>query len=339
MAARFDALTTSRDAIVASVVRALYERHPEWETRWGPAGRESCSRDVGFTLSFTEAALRSGDPTILHDYGRWLAGLLLSRGVPTTSAKDSFDLLADALADRLPHEEADEASRALRVAREALDAHTFAASGTAHLSGRALDLLNALLVADRAAVTRILEEAREAGLGVAQIADAVVQPAMAEVGARWARNEISVAEEHRATALAQSALARLFPGATAQEGGGRAVLACVEGNLHSLGLRIFADALEDAGWSVEHLGADVPTRDLLAFLRKHEVDLVGLSVSLPLHLETAQRVVSALRRELGDACPRIVVGGIPMRGSAKGADYIAADAVFADAASGIADLR
>lgn len=333
-----DRLRESRDALVATVVDEFYRRHPEWTERWGATGRESCVRDVGFTLAFLEASLRSRDPSILREYARWLGSLLRSRNVPMESARESFDMLAVAVRGVLPEAEAARVAEALQEAKAGFDEVQAPPAGIAERSPAAEKFLAALIAGDRPGLQRILEEASSGGLSIAQIADAIIEPAMTEIGARWARNEISVADEHRATALAQLVLARLAP-APATKVEGSAVIACVEGNLHSLGARVVADALEGEGWDVHFMGADVPTRDLVAYLREHPVELVGLSVALPLHLPMAERVVAALRRELGPSCPRIVLGGKPIRDSAQGASFVEADAVFHDAASGVAGAR
>lgn len=335
---RVDALTVARARIIASTVERLYERHPDWTQRWGPSGRGSCSRDVGFTLAFAEAALLSEDPTILVEYARWLARILRSRAVPVDSARESFILLADALRDILPQEDADAAEASFLAAGAALEGSIEAPESATPLTPFAARFLDALLKSDRIAVQEILQSAGDAAMGAARIADEIIRPAMAEVGARWARNEITVAEEHRATALAQAALSRTTFGAR-PSGARTVVVACVEGNLHSLGARVVADAFEADGWNVEYLGADVPTRDLIAFARTREVNLIALSIALPTHIAAAKGAVEALRRSFGPDCPRIIVGGKPARDFARGVGSIAADAVYMDAASGVSGTR
>ncbi len=334
----FDALAESRERCVTTVVDQLYERHPEWVARWGPSGRENCTRDVGFTLAFAEAALRSGDPQILVDYSRWLANLLRDRGVPVDSARESYALLSRALGGVLPTDESARAAALFAAGQVALAEGASMEGGRAPLAPVATSFLDALLASNRVELERILRDASEGGMSMAQVADTIIQPAMTEVGARWARNELSVAQEHRATALVQLVLARFSP---LPRGGARAaaLIGCVEGNLHSLGARVVADTFEADGWDVHFMGADVPTRDLIAYVRAHAVDIIGLSVALPLHLISAQRVVAALRRELGAACPRIVVGGKPVLEFSRGSAFVAADALFSDAASGLHGAR
>ena len=151
--------------------------------------------------------------------------------------------------------------------------------------------------------------ARLAGAGTAadELIVDLLAPAEREVGARWARREWSVAQEHAATAVVDAALAML---ALEHEpalptGARRAVVACVEGEWHSLPARMAAELLRLEGWDVVFLGPSVPADDLGAHVRDLEPDVAGLSCSVPLFLTGAQRSIEACR----DAGVPVVAGG------------------------------
>jgi len=57
----------------------------------------------------------------------------------------------------------------------------------------------------------IMEEGLDAGHSVPELHLGVIRPAQHEIGLLWERNELSVAREHVASALAQLALAQLYP--------------------------------------------------------------------------------------------------------------------------------
>lgn len=90
----------------------------------------------------------------------------------------------------------------------------------------------------------------------------------------------------------------------------KAVFACVEHNHHSLWLRIVADAYELAGWSVEFLGADTPTRELLERLEQVRPELVGLSVSMVRQLPQLKDAVDRIRALFPEQSPRILAAGL-----------------------------
>lgn len=327
-----------RDPTLEATVQALYARHPEWDQRWGLAGREATERDVAYHLDYLEAALRHDVPEMFEHYAAWLRDVLETRDVPSATMVESFHELAAQLRRRLPREQAGAAAEVLEAgARAAAGAFEgpFAGPPVEDLPGGDA-LLEALLDGDWRRSEGIVREALAAGAPYPVVADRLVAPVMREVGRRWQGNRITVAQEHLATAIAQGVLARAFvDAAPPRERGGKAVFACVEGNLHSLGLRLVADAFELQGWDVEFLGADVPTRDLVAHVRARAPAVLGLSVSLPQQLATAAAAVQAVRRALGEERPFILVGGLPVRAFPRVVGAVGADAAAADALAAV----
>jgi DNA-binding transcriptional MerR regulator len=85
----------------------------------------------------------------------------------------------------------------------------------------------------------------------------VVLPYLRRLGDRWAAGEVSVAHEHFASNLIRGRLLGLARG-WGQGRGPRAVLACLPGEQHDLGLLAFGLALSRHGWRITYLGADSP---------------------------------------------------------------------------------
>ncbi|HEX8103559.1 MAG TPA: MerR family transcriptional regulator [Solirubrobacteraceae bacterium] len=89
----------------------------------------------------------------------------------------------------------------------------------------------------------------------------VVLPYLRELGERWQRGEVSIAQEHFASSFLEGWMLSMARGwGQGQPGRRRAVLACVPGERHTLGLIAFGLALRDLGWRVAYLGADAPVR-------------------------------------------------------------------------------
>jgi methanogenic corrinoid protein MtbC1 len=87
----------------------------------------------------------------------------------------------------------------------------------------------------------------------------LVVPALTSIGDRWLNGDISVAEEHRSTAVALRIIGRLGlqwgrPG----KDRGTIALAAVAGDRHGLPVAIVADLLQWQGFAVLELGADTP---------------------------------------------------------------------------------
>jgi methanogenic corrinoid protein MtbC1 len=187
--------------------------------------------------------------------------------------------------------------------------------------------VDAVVAGDLAAAERLIE-----GVDVRTLYLEVLQPALYEIGRRWEEAEISVAQEHLATATTQSLMARL---AERLDGGPRrdrrALVACAEGELHSIGVRMVADFLEADGWDVLFVGALSPPVAVAELAAAQAVDVVALSAALPQRLPEIARAVEALRAL--ETVPVIAVGGQAFGGDADVAIRTGADIYAPDAAT------
>jgi len=146
--------------------------------------------------------------------------------------------------------------------------------------------------------------------GVVFLYEKVVQPALHEVGERWFASRITVADEHLATATAQSAVAALYPLFRWPPRGPRAIVACAQGEHHDFGARMVADLLALDGWDERFLGADVPVEDLVRKVREIGPKMVAISVTLSHHLRMAETAIRLVRGALPAA--KILIGGRAM---------------------------
>ena len=133
----------------------------------------------------------------------------------------------------------------------------------------------------------------------------VLQPALVEVGERWAAGSVSVAQEHLASSIVCAALQKLLSDQRADVRG-TAVLACAPGERHEIGLLMLAVLLRSDGWQVVYLGADTPFTDAVALA--HRLDATALCFSAASD-ESAQGLdrelaTTPLRRSLA-----VLVGG------------------------------
>ena len=198
----------------------------------------------------------------------------------------------------------------------------------------------ALRAGDRRTAFRVIDEARTAGLPLATIYMDVFQPALREIGRLWQVNAISVAEEHLATAITQSAMARVYgPVYTwTQRSAHTLVAACVDSERHEVGLRMLCDLLECDGWDTTYLGATVPIDSLVAMVRERRPEVLALSAALPPHLPRLRATIEAVRAALGADAPLVLVGGRPFVEDPALAARLGADLTASDAASAVALL-
>jgi MerR family transcriptional regulator, light-induced transcriptional regulator len=105
-------------------------------------------------------------------------------------------------------------------------------------------------------------------------------PYLHDLGERWARGEVSVAQEHFASNLLRGRLLGLARG-WGQGHGPTAVLACLPGEQHDLGLIAFGITLYRRGWRIIYLGPDTPIATLRQATDSLAPDLVVLSGTVP----------------------------------------------------------
>jgi len=199
--------------------------------------------------------------------------------------------------------------------------------------------LDAQLKGDRQrAVQVLLEEGLGGGVPPTDLLLRVITPAQREIGRLWEANEVSVADEHVATAISQLAMSHLYSRA-APTGLRRehVLIACVDGEWHDMGARIAADVLEHHGFSVCLLGPSVPVADLVARVRREMPDVVLLSVTMATHLPALRDAF----RTLTSTFPRIpvLVGGRGATDARQDGDTFPLPAVDAARAAVCAEIE
>jgi DNA-binding transcriptional MerR regulator len=132
---------------------------------------------------------------------------------------------------------------------------TVPASATT-LEGATGDLTASLDRLDEQAANTALDQLL-ATYTVETVLQEVIIPYLHRLGERWATGEVSVAQEHFASNLLRGRLLGLAQGWGQGRGPG-AILACVPGEQHELGLLVFGVALHRRGWRITYLGTDSP---------------------------------------------------------------------------------
>lgn len=162
----------------------------------------------------------------------------------------------------------------------------------------------------------------------------VVWPSMHRIGQLWEANQISVAEEHLATAIVGRVMAMLYPRfARFTVTRGRAVVSAGPNEFHEIGARMVADFLELDGWDVAYLGANTPAPELLALLKQQRPFLLALSVATVFNIERARQVIQLIRDTPETQGLRVLVGGLALANLPGLWQDIGADGYAADAQS------
>lgn len=130
-------------------------------------------------------------------------------------------------------------------------------------------------------------------------------PLLEELGLRWSKVAGGVAEEHFFSAYLRNKLGARFHHRRPLDAGPKILAACVPGELHEIGLLLFALAVHEAGMRVVLLGADVPFDEVAAAARRAQCNAVVLSSSI----EPDAAFFSKLARLAGEVKRPVFVGG------------------------------
>jgi methanogenic corrinoid protein MtbC1 len=180
-----------------------------------------------------------------------------------------------------------------------------------------------LLAADASGGRRIVSGQLDHGVPGSTIIRELLAPAQHAVGLAWQRASWSVADEHAATAVVDSALAAVESSSTVRRVTGREyVLACAESEWHAMPARLAAQLARESGAQVRFLGASLPADHLREYLARLQPTALLLSATMPTSLAGAARCIEAAH----DVGVKVIAGG-----GAFGADESRARTLQADA--------
>lgn len=152
------------------------------------------------------------------------------------------------------------------------------------------------------------------GLKPIDLSWGVLQPLLYRIGDLWAAGKLSVALEHQASAQVQAALDLLFdrdPALSAhrQSASPFILLAEVEGNYHSIGLKVVELALAAHGIASAVFLPGLPSSEILAQVKALRPAVLGLSVSDQGQMEPVRGIRDELVGLPRALRPRLLLGG------------------------------
>ena len=155
-------------------------------------------------------------------------------------------------------------------------------------------LYGLISVGDELGARQLVDRLREGAIEPLTMCEELFAPTLRRIGEAWAAGTVSVAEEHRASAICERLLARiaLHPRGRPR---GVCVVATPTGEEHSIPASMAAVVLRADRWQVHHLGTQVPTPDLIDLVRALTADVVVLSLTNPQAVASAQAVGDEIR--------------------------------------------
>ena len=201
-----------------------------------------------------------------------------------------------------------------------------AARGSANWPVR---LRSRMVAGDERGSWLVIESAMAAGLAPERVYLDVLAPALRRIGDDWNDGKATIAEEHRASAVAHRLIGRLGVRFAARgRPRGRVVVGAAPGERHRLPVAMVADILRAAGFEVIDLGGDVPVESFVEAVESVAPIAVGISAIGPASVPAAAEAAAAVKA----ASDVPVLFGGPAFEGAEHAERLGGDGYAADGA-------
>ncbi|MFA5879701.1 MAG: homocysteine S-methyltransferase family protein, partial [Candidatus Margulisiibacteriota bacterium] len=136
----------------------------------------------------------------------------------------------------------------------------------------------------------------------------VLMKAMAEVGAKFAKNELIITEVLRSSEVMRIAIDHLQPLLPKEHNKkGKLLLATVKGDVHDIGKNLVQVIFSSNGYEVIDLGINCTNEQIVAAFKEYQPDLIGLSGLL---VKSTEQMVLAVQdfNQVGISVP-VLLGG------------------------------
>lgn len=191
-------------------------------------------------------------------------------------------------------------------------------------------LLEAFAKSDATTARHTLDEAF-ALLTPEQVAVAIIEPTMREIGERWMRNETAVWQEHLASNLIQQKLFAILQSQSALPTTAPIIIAaCAPKEEHQLGLLIFSLLARRQGWRIEYLGQGTPLADIVDVARTSKPNAIVVSVSTVIGLvELIPWLDASNRPSVPVVFGGVMLDNVPLLRKHLPGDYLGSDTLSA----------
>ena len=178
------------------------------------------------------------------------------------------------------------------------------------------------------AAVRIALDLIDGGASTEEVVVDLLAAAQRESGDRWWRDEWTVADEHIVSGVTQRSLDAVANSVAPPTGAGSVVVACAEGDWHSLPAQMCAEVMRASGFVVSFLGASTPSDHVERMLRRDRPDAVIVTCNLPLFFGGVARIADASHR----CGTPVIAGGRALLSGPQRALRLGADAWVPDIA-------
>jgi methanogenic corrinoid protein MtbC1 len=291
-------------------------------------------KDIKWTILFIIEGLRVNKTTIVNDLFAWFKRLFKGLNIPEEHVMLLYKSTKQILHNTYKDNDVDRFMDQINIHKQ--EDMTYLNYKNPYKEEKDV-YMNALLTSNRDTAQSLIMSMLDQGVGIHEIYLYIFQQSMYEIGLLWQDGIINVGREHYATAVTQYMMSTLYPYIFRDNKlKNRHMIACAVGSeLHEMGIRMVADLFEMHGWNTDYLGANLPTEQLIAFVKEKKPQLIALSITMPYHIGVLKETIQAIREDEALNDVKIMVGGRPFYNNKELPLELGADAYASNAMEGI----
>lgn len=146
--------------------------------------------------------------------------------------------------------------------------------------------------------------------GTTNFFEKILTPVMYKVGDLWAKNKISIADEHVCSNVANTLVKIIFERNMVRPTKKKVLVCTPEGEHHNLGANILESHLSCHGFKVYNLSPSEPHESIVRYVESAKPDVVFVSITLADNIKPGQRLVRRIKERTNVP---IFVGGQAVR--------------------------
>ena len=175
-----------------------------------------------------------------------------------------------------------------------------------------LAFFNALVDGDKNKCAELIQSLVDNGADLKDIYVELYQKSLYRIGKLWDHNELTIPEEHMATQITESLISKFAPNPPT-EPKYKALVTCIDKEFHEIGAKMVSHVFELNNWKTYYLGASIPTKENIKYVKQIDPNVIAISWSLYLNLGRFLELVDHLTKFY--PTKKIVVGGQALNGN------------------------
>jgi MerR family transcriptional regulator, light-induced transcriptional regulator len=310
-------LKSGIDEYAKKIVFLQYEIQPQFK-KYGQEGYLKSIIDAKYNLTFLIESFFIKSPQLFHNYLEWIVILFIKRNLPLNIIGIFLECSKEIFIKEinfdisLKNELLDFIDDGIKFCKKIPEFEPSFIDGNNPFYSLLNEFKNSLFSGDRISANKIIKENIKKGMSLKDAFKYIFIPFQKEIGRLCHLNQITVSHEHFCTDASQWIMSGLYEFMfTSEKNGFKLVSACINGELHEMGIRIVTDYFEINGWDTYYLGANMPANDLILTLIDKKPDILALSCTMTYNIFQIKEIIEKIRSNSMIKNIKIMAGGYP----------------------------